>query len=130
MPKEALNPETIHRPVGGYSHVAIAPAGRLAFIAGQVGVDREGNIVGKGDMVAQARQALENLKAAAEAAGASLDDIVSVTVFVTDIDQFVAASEVRREYFKPDYPATTLIQVGRLAHPDLLLEINAVVALG
>lgn len=69
MPKEALNPETVHRPVGGYSHVVIAPAGRLAFIAGQVGVDRHGNIVGKGDMAAQARQALENLKAAADAAG-------------------------------------------------------------
>jgi len=130
MPKEALNPETIHRPVGGYSHVVIAPAGRLAFIAGQVGVDQEGNIVGKGDMAAQFRQSLENLKAAAEAAGGSLDDIVSITVFVTDIEQFAATSQVRREHFKPPYPASTLIQVSRLAHSDLLIEINAVVALG
>jgi len=130
MPKEALNPETIHRPVGGYSHVVIAPAGRLAFIAGQVGVDQDGNIVGKGDMTVQSRQSLENLKAAAEAVGGTLDDIVSITVFVTNIDQFIAASEVRRQYFRPDYPASTLIQVGRLAHPDLLIEINAVVALG
>lgn len=71
MPKEALDLEAVHRHVGGYSHVVIAPTGRLAFIAGQVGVDRDGYIVGKGDMKAQARQALENLKAATDAAGGS-----------------------------------------------------------
>jgi 2-iminobutanoate/2-iminopropanoate deaminase len=129
MRKVIINPDTIHPPVGDYSQVVVTPPGRLAFISGQVGVGRQGNIVGKGDIKAQARQALENLKAAVEAAGGNLADIASVTVFVIDMAHFGAIHEVRRQFFPADYPASTLVQVSRLAHPDLLIEINAVAAL-
>ena len=129
MPKQAFNPAGVPAPAGAYSQVAVVPAGRLAFIAGQVAIDRDGQIVGAGDVKAQTRQTLENLKAAVAAVGAGVEDIASVTVFVTDISQFAAVQEVRQEYFSGELPASTLVEVSRLAHPDLLIEINAIASL-
>ena len=89
----------------------------------------DGSIAGIGDIEAQTRQVCENLKAAVETAGGTLDDICRVDVFVRDIGQFEAIHKVRREYFRNPPPASTMVEVTRLAAPDYLIEINAIAAL-
>jgi 2-iminobutanoate/2-iminopropanoate deaminase len=81
--------------------------------------------VGKGDMRTQIRQTGENIKAALAAAGATLDDIVKTNTYVTDIEEFFKHTDVRREYFGA-LPTSTTVEVRRLAHPDLLVEIEVV----
>lgn len=100
--------------------------GNTVYVSGQVAVDSEGNVVGKGNMKAQTRQALENVKTVLQAAGASLQDVVKITVFLTDISRLMETHEVRAEYFSDPPPASTAVEVKALAFPDLLIEIEAV----
>lgn len=110
-----------------YSHVVSVPAGhRLVFISGQLARNSKGDIVGPGDMHTQIRQVGENLKAALEAAGASLADLIKTTTYVTDIDEFFKHVDIRHEYLGSALPASTTVEVRRLSHPDLLVEIEAV----
>ncbi len=98
----------------------------LLFISGHASIDEKGNLVGKGDIKAQTRQTLENMKSTLIKLGADMDDVVKVTVFVTDMSQFNEIHEVRREFFKKDnYPASTIVEINRLANDDLLIEIEA-----
>lgn len=117
------------KPGGVWSHVAISKAGRMAFICGLIARDANGNLVGKGDMTAQTRQVCENLKAAAEAAGATLADLVRVDVFVTDVSKFDEIHAVRRQYFPDNAPVSTMVEVTRLVNPDAMIEINAIAVL-
>lgn len=103
--------------------------GKQLFISGQVAVDAEGRLVGKGDIEAQTRQVMENIKALVEAAGGSLDDIVKTTTFVTTMKDFAKTAAVRREYFKEPYPGSTAVQVTQLVDPDYLIEIEAIAIL-
>jgi len=124
-----VNPPTLP-PSPGYTQVVIAPAGRTAHISGQVALDTAGAIVGSGDFEAQARQVFENLKAALEAGGATFADVVKITVFVLDMANLPALREVRDEYVNTERPpASTAVQVSRLAREEFLLEIEAVAAL-
>jgi 2-iminobutanoate/2-iminopropanoate deaminase len=129
MPRQNIQPEALaKRVVDGhvlYSHVVVAEGKRLIFVAGQLARDREGNVVGKGDMRAQMRQGGENIKAALEAAGASLSDLVKTTTYVTDIEEFFKHVDVRMEYFGAALPTSTTVEVRRLAHPDFLVEVEA-----
>ncbi len=100
--------------------------GNSVYVSGQVAIDSEGNVVGKGDMRAQTRRALENVKTVLEAAGASLSDVVKVTVFLTDISRLMETHEVRAEFFPDPPPASTAVEIKALAFPDLLIEIEAV----
>jgi 2-iminobutanoate/2-iminopropanoate deaminase len=121
--------ELYERRVGGhklYSHAVVAPVGRYVFISGQLARDAQGNVVGPGDMRAQLRQVGENLKAALRAAGASLESVVKITTYATDLDEFFKHVDVRAEYFGTALPASTAVQVARLSHPDFLVEIEAV----
>jgi reactive intermediate/imine deaminase len=95
------------------------------FVAGQVAVDESGNTVGVGDLGAQTRQVLQNVGRVLEAGGATFDDVVKVTVFVTDLEQLADLQAVRPEFFKPPYPASTLVKVAQLINPDWLVEIEA-----
>ncbi|MQA72898.1 MAG: RidA family protein [Solirubrobacterales bacterium] len=126
MAKRAINPAGLPTPVGPYSNVVSADAGRVVFCAGQVALDAGGSIVGEGDIVAQTRQVMENLKLALEAAGASFADVVKVTNYITDVAQFSKMAAVRQEYLREPYPASTLIEVQALMFPELLIEIEAV----
>jgi len=130
MKRENIQPTSLHkRVVGGqvlYSHVVAVEGRRMIFIAGQLARDRDGNIVGKGDMRAQIRQVGENLRTALAAAGATLNDLVKTTTFVTDIDEFFRHADVRMEYFGPALPISTTVEVRRLAHPDFLVEVEAI----
>jgi enamine deaminase RidA (YjgF/YER057c/UK114 family) len=129
MKRQNIQPEALAtRVVDGhvlYSHVVVVAGQRTIFVSGQLARDRHGNVVGKGDMRAQIRQVGENIKAALEATGATLHDIVKATTYVTDIEEFFRHVDVRMEYFGA-LPASTTVEVRRLAHPDLLVEIEVI----
>jgi 2-iminobutanoate/2-iminopropanoate deaminase len=110
-----------------FSHYTDAVrAGDLLFISGCVALDEHGNVVGEGDVVAQARQVFANIGRALTAAGASFADVVKVTLFLIDIDDRARINPVRQEFFGDARPASTLVEVSALVLPELLLEVEAV----
>lgn len=114
-------------PVSHYAHVV--RAGRLVFVSGCVATDERGRTVGVGDVVAQARQVHENVGRCLAAAGASFADVCKVTVFLTNVADREKVNEVRKAYFGPSRPASTLVEVSRLVRDDLLIEIEATAVL-
>jgi enamine deaminase RidA (YjgF/YER057c/UK114 family) len=132
MDKIAINPPSLARP-SGFSH-GIETRGRLLFLAGQTGQDSTGRIVAAGDLVAQFRQALTNVRAVLEAAGGTLRDLVKVTFYVTDKRDYRAKSRaigaVYRELMGGYYPATTLVEVRGLWDDEALIEIDGIAVLG
>jgi enamine deaminase RidA (YjgF/YER057c/UK114 family) len=135
MAIEIFNPDSISTPAGTYSHVAeVAPGVKLVAIAGQVALDREGKVVGAGDIEAQCAQVYANLGAALEAAGGDWSNVLQFMSFLTrkeDIPKFAAFR--RREFpkFYPNgsYPPNTLLVVSALATDALLLEVQAIAAI-
>jgi 2-iminobutanoate/2-iminopropanoate deaminase len=130
MEKRFINPTDTHKP-RGYTHAVAVGGGRLIFISGQVGIDREGNMVGKGDLRAQAEKASANLVAALKAAGATAADVVKMNTYVVNYkaDDYRIVREVRARIFPAENPpASTLIGVQALAIDGLLIEIEAVAA--
>ncbi len=123
---DAFNPPGVAIPFGAFSNAAWQPPGRVLHLAGQVGVDEDWNLAGPGDMVAQARQILNNLKTILHSVGGEMNDIVSVIVYVTEMEPLMAVHEVRKEFFSEPYPASTLVQVAALVKPEFLIEISAV----
>ena len=112
------------------SHYADAVrAGDLLFVSGCVPVDADGNLVGGDDVVAQAERVFENVGAVLAAAGAGPQDVVKVTVFLTDVDDRPAINPVRQRFFGETRPASTLVEVGRLAIPGAKIEVEAVAVL-
>jgi reactive intermediate/imine deaminase len=120
-----INPPTLSAATG-YTHVVEVVRGRTIYISGQIAFDKSGNVVGKGDFAAQATQVFENLKAALAAAGATFDSLVKVTTFVTEMSQLAELRAIRGKYYGKNAPASTLVQIGKLAHPDLMIEIEAI----
>jgi 2-iminobutanoate/2-iminopropanoate deaminase len=129
MTTERIQPDQLfQRSLKGhtlYSHVVVASGKSLVFVAGQLSRDENGQIVGAGDMAAQIRQVGENLRIALAAAGVTLNDLVKTTTYVTDIDEFFKHPEVRAEIFGQSLPTSTTVEVRRLSHPDLMVEIEA-----
>lgn len=130
MPKQQIVSDKIGKPSGHFSHATVTEAtGRLVFISGMLAKDTQGQIVGIGDPGAQTRQVCENLKAAVEEAGGTLADICRVDVYVRNMEHFDAIHAVRREYFSPPLPASTMVEVTKMTTPDALIEINAIAVL-
>lgn len=126
-----LNPATMSKPPG-YTHVVEAAGpGRIVYIAGQLGTDMGGKIVGQaGDFRAQAVQTFENLKAALAAVGATFRDVVKMNNYLTDISHVPILREVRDSYVNTaDPPASTTLQISALARPGALLESEAIAIL-
>jgi 2-iminobutanoate/2-iminopropanoate deaminase len=124
-----VNPPGLVRP-NGYTHVVVAADGRTAYIAGQVAFDSTGAIVGAGDFQAQAERVFANLGVALASVGASFGDILKTTTYVTDAKHVALLREIRTRHLdRARPPANTLLVVAGLARPELLLEIEAVVAL-
>jgi 2-iminobutanoate/2-iminopropanoate deaminase len=124
MAKDALAPPALSKPSGPFSQGV--KSGRFVFVAGQVAVDGDHRTVGAGDIGAQTRQALRNVGAVLEAAGATFDDVVKMTVFVTELERLAELQAVRPEFFREPYPASTLVKVSQLIDPEWLVEIEAV----
>jgi enamine deaminase RidA (YjgF/YER057c/UK114 family) len=123
------NPEGMHRPTG-YTHVVEVTAGRPVYISGQVALDGAGELVGPGDVAAQARQVFENLRAALESVGAGFEQVVKLTFYLVDATQMPAVREVRDRYVDTARPpASTAVEVRRLVRDDLLVEVEAVAIL-
>jgi 2-iminobutanoate/2-iminopropanoate deaminase len=111
---------------------AFSPAvqvGELLFVSGQVSQDSRGNVVGVGDCAAQTRQVMARLKSIVEAAGATLQDVVKITTFLTDAANYPAFNQVRNETFPHNPPASTAVIVAALVRPEYLVEVEAVVHL-
>ncbi|HSK07883.1 MAG TPA: RidA family protein [Acidimicrobiia bacterium] len=114
-------------PPGAYYSHGIVTSGRLLFVAGQVAVDENGDLVGENDVAAQARQVLTNLKRVVESAGGRMEDVARTTVYLTRLDDRGPVGEVRGEFFPAPPPANTLLVVTSLARPEYLVEIDAIV---
>lgn len=131
--KRIHTPEGVfHHTINGktlYSHVVISDRPKFVFISGQLSKDEKGNIVGPGDMKAQIRQVGENLKKALAAAGATLDDLVRTNTYVTDMEEFLANIDARHDYLGVTLPTSTTVEIKRLSHPDLVVEIDAIAML-
>ncbi len=122
MPREFINPPTVHR-VTAYSHAV--KVDNTVYVAGQVGRDVDGNTV-SGGFEAQAEKALDNLRLVLEAAGATMKDVVKLNTYLKDMsdrDQYMA---IRSRYFSAPLPASTLVQISCLADPAFLIEVEAV----
>ena len=120
------NPPELSKPTG-YTHVVeVTGPAKTVYVAGQIALDKDGHVVGAGDMKAQAEQVFKNLQAALASAGAKFSDVVKMNTYVTDIAQAPAMREVRAKYFADVTPASTLVQVVHLARPEFLIEIEVI----
>lgn len=127
MALERMNPGGVAQPTGPF--VNVVRAGTLVFVSGHVAVGSDGQVVGVDDPEAQAVQVLESLGASLRATGAGFADVAKVTVYLTDMAHREAVARVRERYFGDAKPASTLVEVSALVHPDLLLEIEAIAVL-
>ena len=126
---DAFNAPGVAKPFGIFSTAAFEGDGAVLHIAGTVSQDAQGKPVAVGDVAGQTRQVLVNLRTVLESVGGRLDDIVSITVYVTGLSGLKQIHEVRAEFFSPPYPASTLVQVSSLVKPEYLIEISAVASI-
>jgi enamine deaminase RidA (YjgF/YER057c/UK114 family) len=128
MDMERINPAGLARP-SGFSHAVSAPAGRLVFLAGQLGMDRDGRVV-PGGVMAQFEQALSNLLTALAAAGGHPSDLASLTIYLTDVEDYQAKGKeigaVWRRLAGSDYPAMAGVGVTKLWLPDAMVELQGI----
>ncbi|GAB3199193.1 pyrimidine utilization protein C [Nocardioides hungaricus] len=133
MVVETITAPELAQPNGHFAHasaVSVPATARLVFISGMTARNADGGITGVGDVVAQTHQVCQNLKAAVEAAGGTLEDIARVDVYVRNMEDFEAIHEVRRQYFTRHAPASTMVEVAKFVKKDYLIEVNAIAAIG
>jgi len=134
MEKIVVNPPGLAKPVG-FSHGFEVSGGRLLFLSGQIAFDKEGSIVGRGDIVAQFRQVCENLKTLVADRGGTLQDVVKLTIYIINLNDYIvngkAIGQVYRDYFGRHYPSMSLIEVKGLFNDaaGAMIEIEGVAAL-
>ena len=132
MPFELIDPKGLEAPVG-YAHIAKVTGGRIVYVAGQAPFDDHGQVVGKGDFVAQFAQVMSNLKTAILAVGGEPNHYAVLTIYITDLDAYwnnkKPLGAAYREVFGKFFPAITLVEVKRLYHPDCMIEISGVAVL-
>jgi enamine deaminase RidA (YjgF/YER057c/UK114 family) len=127
MTLELINPEDLHTPQS-YTHVIAATGSRLVFVAGQAADDVQGNLVGPGDLAAQAHQAFANVGRALAAAGATPEQVTRITIYVVDHrpEYLPVISEARIAVFGDHKPTDVLVGVQTLAEPGYLIEVDAI----
>jgi enamine deaminase RidA (YjgF/YER057c/UK114 family) len=118
-----ISTNTPWEPLVGYSR--LVRAGDLVAVSGTTATDDRGMIVGAGQMYVQARQALVNIRAALERAGLAMHHVIRTRMFVTDMARFAEVARAHKEFFADSPPASTIVEVRRLAHPDMMIEIEA-----
>ncbi|MBI2087778.1 MAG: RidA family protein [Deltaproteobacteria bacterium] len=127
--KEVVQPKSLSDPRPRYSQGIVTQGGKLLFIAGQTAADKNGEVVGKGDIEAQAKQVFENIQAVLKEAGASLDNLAMTTTYIVDIKYREGYNRVRNQYYKGTPPTSTLVVVKGLANPEYLIEIAGIAVL-
>ena len=125
--REEIRVPALAEPISHYTDAV--RVGGLLFVSGVVPVDGDGRVVGEGDVVEQARQVFRNMGEVLAVAGASFADVAKVTVFLTDVDDRTRINPVRQEVFDAARPASTLVEISRLAVPGALIEIECVAVL-
>jgi reactive intermediate/imine deaminase len=118
-----ISTNTPWEPIVGYSR--LVRAGDMVAVSGTSATDERGMIVGAGQMYVQARQALANIQAALERAGLAMHQVIRTRMFVTDMNRFAEVARAHKEFFADSPPASTVVEVRRLAHPDMMIEIEA-----
>jgi|AP45_3_1055517.scaffolds.fasta_scaffold76267_2 enamine deaminase RidA (YjgF/YER057c/UK114 family) len=126
MTIERIQPEGMHRPTG-YTH--LVKAGNLVFLAGQTATDSSGNVVGIGNVEAQADQVYENIKTALASVGTNLSSLIKTTTYLTRSEDIDGYRRARAKHIPTDLPASTLLFVAGLANPLYLIEIEVIAAL-
>ena len=127
MPKREVTSASIRKPIGVFSQATVVEAkGRLVFVSGMTARRPDGSIAGVGNIEEQTRQVCENIKSAVEGAGGTMNDVCRVDVYVRNMEHFDAIHKVRRQYFTPPLPASTMVEVTKMVSPDYLIEINAI----
>jgi 2-iminobutanoate/2-iminopropanoate deaminase len=124
MTREEIRVDSLAEPISHFTDAV--RAGGFLYVSGIVAVDRDGRLVGGDDVVAQARQVLENMRAVLEAGGCGFEDVVKVTFFLTDVDDRPLINPLRQEMFGDARPASTLVEVPRLAVEGAKIEIECV----
>jgi len=118
-----ISTDTPWEPIAVYSR--LVRAGEIVAVSGTTATDEHGLIVGAGQMYVQARQALVNVRAALERVGLAMEHVIRTRMFVTDMGRFAEAARAHKEFFADSPPASTIVEVRRLAHPDMMIEIEA-----
>jgi 2-iminobutanoate/2-iminopropanoate deaminase len=127
---EVRSPD-LNKPLGRFSQaIKVNCEGSLLFISGLTSRAPDGSVIGEGDIKLQTETILENMQRLLTEAGGTMRDIVKVTVFIRDMEQFDEIHEVRARYFEEPYPASSMVEVSRLVSPEHLIEIEAIAALG
>jgi enamine deaminase RidA (YjgF/YER057c/UK114 family) len=129
MPYSTIVPSTA-KPVANYKMATRTEGGRLVYVSGQVAWNAQGDIVGPGDIRAQAQQVFGNLRRVLQAAGGDFKDLIKITTYVTNAAHVPAIVEERSKVFAGELPASTLIVVQGLFHPDFLLEVEGIAVIG
>lgn len=132
MNKTFSNPESVAEPVSNYSHAVRVEMGdaALIFLSSQGSVDKEGNLIGEGDLRRQTEGVFENVRAILEANGATLRDVVKTTIYLTDMSRRAEMAEVRGRYFPEPAPPATAVEVLGLALPGMLIQMEVVAVTG
>jgi 2-iminobutanoate/2-iminopropanoate deaminase len=122
------NPDTVAPPIGSYSHVVRVETGDAAWIhvSGMIAIDRDGHLVGGGDLAAQAEQVFDNLSRVLEASGAAWTDVVKIQTYLTTLDGLQGMRDVRSRYVPSEPPASTAVRVSELLFPGALIEVDLV----
>jgi enamine deaminase RidA (YjgF/YER057c/UK114 family) len=122
----AINPAGVWPPFGAFSMAVVQGDGQIVHLKGQVSLDVDGRVTGHGDMRAQVRKVLENIRDVLATMGGNMTDVMSLVNYANDIEAFRATGDIRAEFFSAPFPVTTTVQIERLYHPDLMIEITAV----
>ncbi len=123
---ERIMPADFAEPAGPWSPGVKTPPGTTLFIAGCVAIDDHGDVVGTDDIRAQTHQVMKNFQAVVETAGMTMADVVKITNYLIDVSDYPAMAEVRSQYLREPYPASTMVEVAGLLYPGLLVEIEGI----
>jgi 2-iminobutanoate/2-iminopropanoate deaminase len=126
MAAERIVPPHFAAPSGPWSPAVKAAPGELLFIAGCVSIDEHGEVVAPGDIAGQTHQVMKNFQAVVEAAGMTMSDVVKITNFLQDVRDYPRMAEVRQQYLREPYPASTMVEVTGFLYPGLLVEIEGI----
>ncbi len=129
MALERMNPDGMPPPISPYVNVVKA-SGTMVFVSGQVAMDERGAVVGVGDVEAQTTLIFEHIGRGLRTAGAGFGDVTKVTIYVRNMEDRAKIVPIRARVFGDALPASTIVEVSKLAHPDLLIEIEAIAVIG